>query len=229
MSRIVDIPAQFDDRGFEQFVAGIGAWPPEERLFLDARGVQWSTPSSILGLLTAGQSIREDKGRNPCSRSRPTTTCAVTGPGCASSSMRPTCSSCTASSRGRIAAPVISDTLLEITPVRASEDVHDVVGGIQEGAQRILTGELGLEAKATMGFAMALSESCQNIVEHAGTGGWVAVQTYHYRRRLGRRVAVIAVSDAGVGFRRSSKPRRRNASATAGATAPPSRRRWCKA
>ena len=54
MSRIVDIPAQFDDRGFEQFVAGIGAWPPEERLFLDARGVQWSTPSSILGLLTAG-------------------------------------------------------------------------------------------------------------------------------------------------------------------------------
>jgi anti-sigma regulatory factor (Ser/Thr protein kinase) len=96
-----------------------------------------------------------------------------------------------------------SDTLLEITPVRASEDVHDVVGGIQEGAQRILTGELGLEAKATMGFAMALSESCQNIVEHAGTGGWVAVQTYHYRRRLGRRVAVIAVSDAGVGFRRS--------------------------
>ena len=65
MSRIVDIPAQFDDRGFEQFVAGIGAWPPEERLFFDARGVQWSTPSSILGLLTAGQSSREDKREKP--------------------------------------------------------------------------------------------------------------------------------------------------------------------
>ncbi|HEX3232983.1 MAG TPA: hypothetical protein VHR41_02215, partial [Gemmatimonadales bacterium] len=33
--------------------------------------------------------------------------------------------------------------------------------------------------------------------------GWVAVQAYTFRRRLGRRVAVIAVSDAGIGFRRS--------------------------
>ena len=54
-----------------------------------------------------------------------------------------------------------------------------------------------------MRFAMALSEACQNIVEHAGTGGWVAVQAYTFRRRLGRRVVVIAVSDAGIGFRRS--------------------------
>ena len=54
-----------------------------------------------------------------------------------------------------------------------------------------------------MGFAMALSGAWQNIVEHAGTGGWVAVQAYHWRRRLGRRVAVIAVADAGVGFRAS--------------------------
>ncbi|MEE8062014.1 MAG: ATP-binding protein, partial [Gemmatimonadales bacterium] len=45
--------------------------------------------------------------------------------------------------------------------------------------------------------------ACQNIVEHAGTGGWVAVHAYSWRKRLGRRVVVIAVSDAGVGFRRS--------------------------
>ena len=54
-----------------------------------------------------------------------------------------------------------------------------------------------------MRFGMALSEACQNIVEHAGTSGWVAVQAYTFRRRLGRRVVVIAVSDAGIGFRRS--------------------------
>src|SRR2546427_9989577 len=60
--------------------------------------------------------------------------------------------------------------------------------------------------KATMGFAMALSEACQNIVEHAGTGGWVAVQSYHWRRTLARRVVVIAVADAGVGFRHSLEP-----------------------
>jgi hypothetical protein len=57
--------------------------------------------------------------------------------------------------------------------------------------------------KATLRFSMALSEACQNIVEHAGTSGWVAVQAYTFRRRLGRRVVVIAVSDAGIGFRRS--------------------------
>ncbi len=85
--------------------------------------------------------------------------------------------------RGDEASPT---SLLEVTPVRATEDVHEVVGRIQEGASRILAGELGLEAKATMGFGMALSEACQNIVEHAGTGGWVAVQAYNFRRRLGR-------------------------------------------
>ena len=69
-----------------------------------------------------------------------------------------------------------------------------------------------------MGFAMALSEACQNIVEHAGTSGWVAVQAYTFRRRLGRRVVVIAVSDAGVGFRRSLESTQADASATAGAT-----------
>jgi hypothetical protein len=54
-----------------------------------------------------------------------------------------------------------------------------------------------------MGFAMTLSEACQNVVEHAGRGGWVAVQTYRWAQRLGRRVVVIAVCDAGVGFRQS--------------------------
>jgi anti-sigma regulatory factor (Ser/Thr protein kinase) len=81
--------------------------------------------------------------------------------------------------------------------------VHGVVGRIQESAARILTADLKLEVKATMGFAMALSEACQNVIEHAGTGGWVAVQSYLWKRRLGRRVVVIAVSDAGIGFRRS--------------------------
>ncbi len=93
--------------------------------------------------------------------------------------------------------------LLDVTPVRATEDVHEVVEKISQGASRILHGELGLEMKATMRFSMALSEACQNIVEHAGTSGWVAVQAYTFRRRLGRRVVVISVSDAGIGFRKS--------------------------
>jgi anti-sigma regulatory factor (Ser/Thr protein kinase) len=202
MSRIVDVPAQFDDRGFEQFVQHLGEWPPAERLFLDARGVQWATPYAMVGLLTAGQAIAEQQGERPL--------LAVPQ----SDEVRSYWSRMQFfhhaadlfEYHGRVPKQRLarsSDTLLEITPVRASEDVHALVGTIQEGAQRVLTGELGLEAKATMGFAMALSETCQNIVEHSGTGGWVAVQAYNYRRRLGRRVAVIAVSDAGIGFRRS--------------------------
>jgi anti-sigma regulatory factor (Ser/Thr protein kinase) len=97
-----------------------------------------------------------------------------------------------------------SSVLLEITPVVKSEDVHEVVGRIQQKAQLILSKELNIDAKATVGFAMTLSEICQNIVEHAGRGGWVAVQTYTYRKRLAnRRVVVIAVCDAGLGFRQS--------------------------
>src|SRR5690242_3199924 len=95
-----------------------------------------------------------------------------------------------------------SNVLLEITSVAKSEDVHDVVGRIQQKAQLMLR-ELNLDAKATVGFAMTLSEICQNIVEHAGRGGWVMVQTYRWTKRLGRRVVVIAVADAGVGFRQS--------------------------
>src|SRR5439155_859361 len=84
----------------------------------------------------------------------------------------------------RVKAVEESDVLLPVTSVRAAEDVHAVVSNIQQRASAILASELGLDPKATMGFAMALSEACQNIVEHAGTGGWVAVQAYHWRRKL---------------------------------------------
>jgi anti-sigma regulatory factor (Ser/Thr protein kinase) len=202
VTRVVEVPAHFDDRSFDQFAAAFGGWPPEERVLVDARQAQWASPYGLVGLLTAGQALAEARRERPL----------LTVP--ASDEVKrywvrtgffeyaqelfeihgklP-----------RTTASGPSDVLLDVTPVRASEDVHEVVGKIQEGAARILHGELGLEAKATMGFAMALSEACQNIVEHAGTSGWVAVQAYTFRRRLGRRVVVIAVSDAGVGFRRS--------------------------
>jgi hypothetical protein len=81
--------------------------------------------------------------------------------------------------------------------------VHEEQGHDNERDTRILREELGLEASVVGGFGQSLSETCQNVVEHAGTGGWVAVHVYNFRRRLGRKVAVIAVSDAGIGFRRS--------------------------
>lgn len=201
MTRVVEVPTHFDDRSFDQFAKAYGV-PDEERLLFDAHAVQWAAPYALLGLLVAGQTAVEQGGQPP-RLTIPTDRDVLhywgrtgffefAGEWFEIHGKVP-----------RVSVNRSSEVLLEITPVRGSDDVHSVVGVIQERAAAILSGELGLEATATMGFGMALSEACQNIVEHAGTSGWVAVQTYHWRRRLGRRVVVIAVADAGMGFRRS--------------------------
>jgi anti-sigma regulatory factor (Ser/Thr protein kinase) len=204
MTRVVEVPAHLDDRSFDQLAKAVGD-PADRRLLFDAHATQWASPYGLVGLLAAGQTATERGPERPL----------LTIPGDRD----------VAHYWGRAGffeqaadwfeihgkVPRVrpahsSDVLLEITPVRGTDDVHSVVERIQERSAAILSGELGLEATATMGFAMALSEACQNIVEHAGTSGWVAVQAYHWRRRLGRRVVVIAVADAGVGFRHSLEP-----------------------
>jgi anti-sigma regulatory factor (Ser/Thr protein kinase) len=199
---VVPVPTSLDDRTLDQLAAGFGGWPPSDRVLLDSRATTWASPYGLTALLTAGQALAEAGLPRP----------RLTVPE----------SDDTRSYWGRAGffthaveyfdlvgkiprrhEDAVSDVLLPVTAVRAAEDVHAVVGLIQESAARILTTDLRLEAKATMGFAMALSEACQNVVEHAGTGGWVAVQPYLWRRRLGRKVVVIAVSDAGIGFRQS--------------------------
>jgi len=202
VTRVIEVPPYFDDRNFDQFAAGFGTWPPEEKILVDARGAQWASPYGLLGLITAGQALAEAK------RERPLLTVPL-NEDVKRYWVRAGFFRYAAELfelHGRVPKPLAtgpSDVLLDVTPVRASEDVHAVVDKISQSASRILHGELGLELKATLRFSMALSEACQNIVEHAGTSGWVAVQAYTFRRRLGRRVVVIAVSDAGIGFLRS--------------------------
>jgi anti-sigma regulatory factor (Ser/Thr protein kinase) len=103
----------------------------------------------------------------------------------------------------RRAADESSDVLVPVRPIRIMDDIHTLVEGLGERVSKMLTDELGFAASATPRFGMALSEVCQNIVEHAGTGGWVAVQAHNWKKRAGPRVVVCAVSDAGIGFRRS--------------------------
>ena len=205
MSRVVEIPTLLDDRSFEQFATSFAAGPITDRMVFDARPAQWASPFGLIGMLTAAQAVKEAGGPLP----------QFTVP--QAEDVRRYWARAGyfqhAAELFEIHGKVPrqkpddqSEVLLAVTPVRASEDVHAVVGKIQAGASRILHGELGLEATSTMGFAMALSEACQNIVEHAGTGGWVAVHAYRFRRKLGRKVAVIAVSDGGIGFRRSLEP-----------------------
>jgi anti-sigma regulatory factor (Ser/Thr protein kinase) len=225
MTRVVEIPAQFDDRSFDQFtrsyevvaaagqkqrqpavVAGSAAAAVSnlrgEKILFDAHATQWASPYGLVGLLAIGHYLLDTTGDKPLFTIPADRTVASYWARAGFFRYATECFEM----HGKVprTAPATeSDVLLEVTPVRGADDVHDVVNRIQERAAAILSNELGLEAQATMGFAMALSEACQNIVEHAGTSGWVAVQTYNWRRKLGRRVVVIAVADAGVGFRHS--------------------------
>lgn len=203
--RVVTVPASLDDRTLDTLAQGIGEWPPAEGMLLDARATQWASPYGLTAILTLGQAMAE--ARLPTPRlTVPDNEDVRSYWGRAGFFLAAAECFELVGKLPRKNSDAPSDVLLPVTPVRAAEDVHHVVGRIQERAARILSSELNLEAKATMGFAMALSEACQNIVEHAGTGGWVAVQTYNWRKRLGRKVVVIAVSDSGVGFRRSLEP-----------------------
>jgi Histidine kinase-like ATPase domain len=205
MTRLVEVPGQFDDRSFDQFAAAYAqAAADGERLLFDAHAAEWASPYGLVGLLAAGAAAGQ-RGERPL----------LTAPASAdvvsywarAGFFREAGNLFEVHGKVPKTKPATeSEVLLPVTPVRAAEDVHAVVSTIQQRASAILASELGLEPKATMGFAMALSEACQNIVEHAGTGGWVAVQAYHWRRKLARRVVVIAVADAGVGFRHSLEP-----------------------
>jgi len=201
VTTVINVPPSLDENSFEQVLEQVAPLPADTKVLLDARHTKWASPYGLSALLTLGQT-RDGERR---------ATLAVPE------------SDETASYWSRANFFYYADeffdlkgivpkkslqsgdsqVLLEITPVSKSEDVHDVVGRIQEKAQQIISKELGIDPKAIVGFAMTLSEVCQNVIEHAGRGGWVMVQTYKWTKRLGRRVVVIAVCDAGVGFRAS--------------------------
>ena len=199
MTTVITVPPSLDDQTFEHVLEQLAPLSLDHKVLVDARHTRWSSPYGLTALLTLAQSRAERA--------------AFTGP-----ETEETASYWQRAGfydhaervfemHGHIPRPragaLESNVLLELTSVARSDDVHDVVERIQSKAQSILVNELNLDPLATMRFAMTLSEVCQNIVEHAGTPGWVAVQTYRYRQRLGRRVVVIAVCDAGIGFRKS--------------------------
>src|SRR4029079_796712 len=62
VTRVIEVPATFDDRSFEQFAAAFGQCPPEEKILLDARGAQWASPFGLLAMLTAGQALAAGRG-----------------------------------------------------------------------------------------------------------------------------------------------------------------------
>lgn len=200
MSAVLEVPTKLDESTFEQVAAGFAATADAAKVIVDAHACEWISPYGLTGLLVLGQALQERHGQQPL----------FTVPGDRDVAHFWSRMGFFTHAKEiyeihgnvpRVRAGEIN-VLLEVTPVRQAEDVHAVVHQIQEKSAEILTSQLGLDAKATLGFGMALSEACQNIVEHAGTSGWVAVHSYNWRK-LGKRVVQIAVADAGVGFRHS--------------------------
>jgi anti-sigma regulatory factor (Ser/Thr protein kinase) len=198
MTTVINIPPSLDEATFETILEQLAPIPQEEKVLLNARHTRWASPYGLTALLTLAQTRAERPALYAPEIDETASYWARTSFFKYADDLFELHGSIPRSRGGGE-----SDVLLEITPVAKSEDVHEVVGRIQQKSQAILVKELNIDVKATVGFAMTLSEACQNIVEHAGRGGWVAVQTYRWQKRLGRRVVVIAVCDAGVGFRQS--------------------------
>ena len=229
MTRLVDVPSQFDDRSFDQFTSAFAAAAQDgERLLFDAHAAEWASPYGLVGLLVAGagRAPAERRRSRRCSR-RPTQRRrrellgagrllprgrgAVRDPRPrAQGASRGTRATCCSPSR-RCARPK--------TCTRWSARSSNARPRSSRRSCR-------LDPKATMGFAMALSEACQNIVEHAG------------RRRLGGGAELPLAAHAGAARggdrgrgRRGRFPSFTRAdagdagSATAGATRPRWRRR----
>lgn len=198
MTNVITVPPSLDDATFEQILEPLSRLQPDARVLIDARHARWASPYGLTALLTLAQTRLERPSLAVPEADETASYWARAGFFRHAADLYDLVGSVP---RGRQNDPGV---LLEVTPVNASEDVHTVVDKVQQRAQSILVNELKLDAAATMRFTMALSETCQNIVEHAERGGWVAVNSYRWQKRLGgRRVLVIAVCDAGVGFRKS--------------------------
>ena len=209
MTAVITVPASLDEHSFETVLEQLVDVPADAKILVDARHTRFATPYGLTALLCLAQSRAEKAEFAPPTEENTASywarsafykyaeelyTIVGTVP-----KPRPTRE---------------SDVLLEVTPIARSEDVHAVVDRVKDRATQILTTKLDLEPRATMGFAMSLSEACQNIVEHAGRGGWVMVQRYDWsNRRAGRDVVQIAVCDAGQGFRKSLDTSRARANA----------------
>jgi anti-sigma regulatory factor (Ser/Thr protein kinase) len=95
-----------------------------------------------------------------------------------------------------------SDVLLEITSIERSNDIHAIVGTVRGRAESILATHLRYDDRAINNFIVALSEICQNIIEHSENKGFVGIQKYRFQS-MNRNVVKIAVMDVGIGFRKS--------------------------
>jgi hypothetical protein len=200
--KVISTPSSLDERQFDAILAGV-AEAGEERMLIDARHARWVDPYGMIGLLAVGQ-VAAQRGERAILQlpDDPDVVSYLTR--MSFFDQAEDLFEIHGAPRKKRVETGQSDVLLEITPIRSYDDVHDVVERVNQRGQAILTTQLHYPKTQALQFTAMLSEVCQNIVDHAEGLGWVATQSYTWQKRLsGRRVVVIAVMDLGIGFRAS--------------------------
>ena len=200
--KVIAVPGSLDHQTVDAFLDEVGGDAPDDgRSLFDARHVRWVDPNGMVGLLAGGAAARDRQAALP--RLELPESADVTGYLARMGFFEAARGVFEIDGRVPRRSSGASDVLLEITPIEANQDVHQVVDRVQAGAGAILASKLGYPGTAVVQFSVILSEVCQNVVEHAEAPGWVAAQAYNWTRRLGRWVVVISVMDLGRGFRGS--------------------------
>lgn len=200
---VIPLPSSLDYRTMDE-VLDAASRAPEGRALLDARHVRWVDPNGMVGLLAAGQFLRDRSGTRP--RFQLPEHADVPGYMARMGFFEAAEGILELGPRPPRKGQGDSSVLLEITSISDNSDVHAVVDRVQATAGTILSQTLHYPLSAVVQFSVILSEVCQNILEHAEAPGWVAAQAYNWQKRLGRHVLVIAVVDMGRGFRGSLAP-----------------------
>jgi len=194
---VISVPGSLDHQTVDELLDSV-AESDEARSLFDARRVRWVDPNGMVALLAGGAVARERHGAAP--RLELPENSDVLGYMSRMGFFEEAANVFELDEPPARRSGGSSDVLLEITPIRANADVHQVVDRVQARAGGILASKLGYPGSAVVQFSVILSEVCQNIIEHAEGQGWVAVQAYNWAKRLGRYVVVISVMDIGRGF-----------------------------
>lgn len=202
MTRVLEVPTTLDSEAFDALVADARA-ASADRFLIDARHVRFADPYGMIGLLAIGEHFGREGEAPPILQlpDSPDVTGYLARMGFISAAEKVfELHNLPRGPRG--AGPTV---LLPITVIDSHDAVHHVVDLVNADAIRtLISQQLGYSGPEAVKFSIMMSEVSQNIMEHADAPGWVAVQTYDWsRRRIGRKVAVIAVMDLGVGFRRT--------------------------
>ncbi|MGQ0560799.1 MAG: hypothetical protein ACT443_02880, partial [Gemmatimonadota bacterium] len=201
--KVITVPGSLDEHSFDAMLDGL---PGEagERVLLDARHLRFADPFGMLGLLALGEFVKRSGEVAVLQLPDEADVVGYMARMDFFDHARDLFEIHGGTRRKRAEEGGPSDVLLEITAVNSHQDVHAVVDRVNRRAMDILTRQLNYPKLQAGQFSVILSEVCQNIIEHAEAGGWVATQTYTYKKRLGgRKVVIIAVMDLGIGFKAS--------------------------